>query len=76
LLREALSLAPDNADIMFRAVLVYETDLSQRDQALYWLKKAVEKGYSWKEIDNASPLRSMRDDPRFRQLRQNSQKNN
>lgn len=70
LLEQALVLAPDNPTIMFKAALVYESELGMRDVALSWLEKAVERGYSWKEIDKASSLKELRSDPRFKALRQ------
>jgi tetratricopeptide (TPR) repeat protein len=72
LLEQALALAPDSATVLFRAAIVYEAELGSRDEALKWLKKAAEKGYSWKEIDTASSLRNLRSDPRFKQLQQGS----
>jgi tetratricopeptide (TPR) repeat protein/TolB-like protein len=72
LLKQALGLS-DSPTVMFRAALVYEANLGMRDEALVWLRKAVEKGYSWNEIEKASTLKELRNDPRFKQIKQESQ---
>jgi hypothetical protein len=40
-----------------------------RDKALDWLEKAIERGQTWREVDRAPALRDLREDPRFKMLR-------
>jgi tetratricopeptide (TPR) repeat protein len=68
-LGEALKLAPDDAQTLFRIAVIYEYRLKARDEALNWLARAVERGQTWGEIDRAPDLRQLRTDPRFEQLR-------
>ena len=65
----ALSLAPTDATVQFRAALVYE-QAHQRDRALRAIKAALDGGYDMPEIDHAPPLEALRADPRFRNLTQ------
>jgi len=62
-MQKALGLAPTNGDVLFRAAIVYN-HLGQTDQALAFLKKAADVGYSRAII---------RDTPDFAPLRQNPQ---
>lgn len=41
---EALKLAPDNSYIMYRTGTTHER-LGDRNEALYWIKKAIDAGY-------------------------------
>jgi len=55
LLKEALDLAPDNVEVMYRAASIYE-NLGMRDEALLWIGKAIENGYSLTEIESQPEL--------------------
>jgi serine/threonine-protein kinase len=68
-LAATLKLAPDDAHTLFQIGVFYEKRLNDRDQALKWLARAVERGQTWREIDDAPELRALRNDPRFEQLR-------
>lgn len=64
---QALSLAPQNATVQFRAALVYE-QAHQRDRALHAIGVALEAGYDRPEIDHAPPLKNLREDSQFRRM--------
>ena len=68
-LRRALSVAPDDPDVLFKAAVVYEYTLKRRDDALLMLERAIHRKYSWKEIDQSPSLSELRKDPRFTKLR-------
>ena len=66
-LQQALHLAPANGDTLFRAALVYN-HFHQADEALSYLGKAVQAGYSKAVIRDTPDFRNLHDDPRFRSL--------
>ena len=53
--------------VQYRAALVWE-QAGFRDRALRAVQSAVELGYSLMEIQNAVPLKALRDDARYRKL--------
>jgi tetratricopeptide (TPR) repeat protein len=53
--------------VQYRAALVYE-QAGYHDRALRSVQSALELGYSLMEIQNAVPLKSLREDPRYRKL--------
>ena len=61
---EALKLAPDNSYIMYRTGTTHER-LGDRNEALYWIKKAIDAGYPLSEILNQPELTDFIADPRF-----------
>ena len=63
-IEQAVSEAPEQAIVAFRAAFVYER-LGERDQALTWARRAIELGHPQSEIDNEPGLRELRADPRF-----------
>lgn len=65
---EALELAREDADMMFRAATVYEM-LGDRAKALELLGKALRAGYSLEEVEHEPDLAKLRADPRFATLR-------
>jgi tetratricopeptide (TPR) repeat protein len=68
-LRRSLAEAPDDSTLLFKGAVVYEFDLNRREDALLLLRKAVEHGYPWKEIDSSPSLSELRKDPRYAELR-------
>jgi serine/threonine protein kinase/tetratricopeptide (TPR) repeat protein len=66
-IKEAISLAPDDVNVMFKSALVYEL-CGQRDEALEALKSAVKAGYSVEEIQTEPELNHLRQDARYREL--------
>lgn len=69
-LGEALKLAPDNSYIMYRAGTTHER-LGDRNEALYWIKKAIGDGYPISEIMNQPELTELIEDPRFAEFHEN-----
>ncbi len=64
LVKQGLALEPESPQILFRAGESYEI-LHQRDQALYWIGKAVEHGFPLAYISRSPELAQLRSDPRF-----------
>lgn len=65
LLPRAIALAPNSADVQFRAGLAYEL-LGQRDAALLAINRARRLGYPVKFIDAEPDLVDLRRDERYR----------
>jgi tetratricopeptide (TPR) repeat protein/predicted Ser/Thr protein kinase len=61
---QALTLAPDDAEILYRAADTYE-QLGNRARALFLLGAAIEHGYPVKEIEHEPWLKELREDPRY-----------
>ena len=74
LLKQSLDIAPDNLEIMFRAASTYE-NLGMRDDALLWIGKAIENGYSRSDIENQPELKQLVTDERYQQLLQDKNNN-
>jgi len=74
LLKQSLDIAPDNLEIMFRAASTYE-NLGMRDNALLWIGKAIENGYSRSDIENQPELKQLVTDERYQQLLQDKNNN-
>ncbi len=69
-LQRALNAAPSDTEVLFRAGLVnYHFD--QTDQALAFLKKAAEDGYSRTLIRDTPDFRSLQQDGRFQEIIRN-----
>ena len=61
----ALALSPDDPDVMYTAAVVY-AQVSEQEQAIGWLKKALKAGYSPAMARNEpafDSLRGMKDFP-------------
>jgi serine/threonine-protein kinase len=67
LLRQALDIAPDNVEVMYRAGSIYE-HLGMRNDALLWIGKAIENGYSRTEIESQPELKELLADERYNRL--------
>jgi tetratricopeptide (TPR) repeat protein len=63
-----LSPSPTDAGACLDIATLYE-QLGERENALVWLERAIAGGQSWREIDGWPELATLRDDPRFVQLR-------
>ncbi len=63
----ALAVAPEDAAVGFKSVLVYEL-AGQREEALAALKKVLKAGYSIEEIRRDPALAQLRKDPRYAAL--------
>jgi serine/threonine protein kinase/Tfp pilus assembly protein PilF len=68
LLNHALSSDSSDVTMMFNAAMVYE-QLSDRENALEWVRKALEHGYPRALVENSPTLEQLRADPRFQELR-------
>jgi tetratricopeptide (TPR) repeat protein/predicted Ser/Thr protein kinase len=66
-IERALTLAPEDAEVLFRAALVFEA-AGNRGRALKTLAAAAAKGYSLALIRSASDLAALRKDPGFREV--------
>ena len=64
LLRQAAALEPDNPQVLYRAAESYEL-LHQRDQALYWIGKALAKKYSLEALRRNPEMAALIADKRF-----------
>jgi serine/threonine-protein kinase len=70
-LRKAISLAPSDKGVMSRAVTTFEL-LGDRGQAIIWLTKVVAQGPIPQEIRYSPEMKSLREDPRYKQLTKGS----
>jgi eukaryotic-like serine/threonine-protein kinase len=61
----ALALAPDNADVLVSVGEIYER-LGDRAQALLYIEKALQKGYSLQSLKDYPFFRGLLSDPKFR----------
>ena len=75
LISEALRLAPDNIEILFRAAEVY-AGMKNNDQAMNLLESAISKGYSTKRIMQSEYFAQLIDSTRFQGLLKSDQTSN
>jgi tetratricopeptide (TPR) repeat protein len=68
LMRSALALEPDNPRLHYQTAVLEEHRLGNREEALKWLRSAIEQGYPRQQIDRSPSLAALREDPRFRTL--------
>jgi serine/threonine protein kinase/Flp pilus assembly protein TadD len=61
-IQEALSLSPNNVNYYISAGLVYEL-AGRRDEAVYWIKKALDNGIPPERIENTPEFDSLITDP-------------
>jgi eukaryotic-like serine/threonine-protein kinase len=66
-LGRALAVAPKDADVLFKAAFVY-SHLGDTDQALTWLKKALNAGYPKSAVRDTPEFDHLLTDPRFQGL--------
>lgn len=64
-LQRALKLAPKNGDVLFRAAIVYN-HFNEPDQALSYLRKAAQVGYSRSWIRDTPDFENLQQNPQFR----------
>lgn len=64
-IQTALVLSPDDADVLENVGEAYE-GLHDRKQALQYIEKALQKGYSFDAMKNDPSLKSLLSDPNFR----------
>jgi serine/threonine-protein kinase len=68
LANRALSASPENALVLYLAGTTYE-QLGNREKALYWLGRALERGYSLSEIEQQPELKQLLADKRYASLK-------
>ncbi len=66
LIKRALSLAPDNVELMARAGIVYE-EMGNRDAALEWIIKSVDHNYPIGTLKRLPELEQLFADPQFKE---------
>lgn len=66
-LQRALKLAPNNGDVLFRAAIVYN-HFNEPDQALSYLKKAAQMGYSRSWIRDTPDFDNLHQNPQFQAI--------
>ncbi len=66
-LQRALAVAPSDGEVLLRAAVVYN-HFKQTDQTLFYLKKAVDVGYSRAIIKDTPDFESLRQTPQFKAL--------
>jgi tetratricopeptide (TPR) repeat protein len=71
LIRRARELSPSNPEILFRTAEIYQQS-GDHAKAVDWLSQAIRSGYSVADIQHDPTLQGLREDPRFKQLVQNS----
>ncbi|PKD43351.1 serine/threonine-protein kinase [Rhodohalobacter barkolensis] len=64
---QALEYDPESATIMYLAGSVFE-QVGDRPEALFWIKSAVDAGYSRSDIVNQPELQELIRDPRFQEI--------
>ncbi len=66
-LQRALELEPTNGEVLFRAAIVYNR-FNQTEQALTYLKKAADVGYSPAIIRDSPDFEALQQDPQFKAI--------
>ena len=66
-LRRALTLAPGDPDVAFRAAIVY-IHSGDTERCLAWLKKAVDEGFSRPSIRDLPDFDPLQRNPKFHEL--------
>jgi len=66
-LEKALKVDPADADVLLIACLVH-LEANERNEALLWLQKAVQAGYTKEQILANPELKSLYSDPQFQRL--------
>lgn len=66
-LSRSVELQPDDDQVMFQVGLTHEV-LDNRDEALLWIGRALENGYSRDQVESTPALREFCTDERYRRL--------
>jgi len=67
LVRVLIGQRPENVETYFRIGEVFEM-LGKRDEALKWIEKSIQEGFSSKMIEASPGLKSLREDKRYTQI--------
>ncbi len=68
LLKEVTESEPHNLTVLHEVINAYES-LGDRDRALFWLSRAVERGYRIERIEDSPAFASLRSDERYEGLK-------
>ena len=71
LLSSALALSPDDPDVLVNAAETYEF-LGYHNQAIFWLRKALEHNYPRQVLERAPGFDELLKDPEIRKLTRKS----
>jgi serine/threonine-protein kinase len=71
MVKRATSAGPENALVLYLAGTTYE-QLGNREKALYWVGRALERGYSLSEVEQQPELKQLLADKRFADLKKKS----
>jgi len=66
-LSRSVELQPDDDQVMFQVGMTHEI-LGDRDEALLWISRALENGYSRDQVESTPSLRELCTDERYRRL--------
>ena len=66
-LQKALKISPSNGEVLFRAAIVYN-HFNETEQALAYLKKAVDGGYSRAIVRDTPDFQALQQNPQFQAL--------
>ncbi len=69
-LERALKISPSNGEVLFRAAIVYN-HFNQTEQALAYLKKALDGGYSRAIVRDTPDFQALQQNPQFQALIRN-----
>ncbi|MGB7147744.1 MAG: tetratricopeptide repeat protein, partial [Terriglobales bacterium] len=64
-IQSALALSPDDPNVLAIVGVAYE-DMGDRTEALQYVEKSLQKGYSLEDLKNTPDLQGLFSDPRFR----------
>ena len=67
IVKKVESLNTKDVNVMILVGVVYE-QLGKRDQALAWIKKAIDNGYAVEELNHIPELKNLRTDSRFEKI--------
>lgn len=66
-IQEALRSKPKNNELLFRAAQIYAL-AGHREEALTYVRRAVQEGYSREELRRDLTLSILKNDPQFRAI--------
>ena len=66
-MKKSLELDENNVRVMYRTGTTYEL-LGEREEALMWIRKSLENGYSRSEIESQPEMKDFVADPRYKKI--------
>jgi hypothetical protein len=67
LIKESLALAPEDVEVIGKAVDVYEM-VGRRAEAISWMREGLKKGIQKEEFEDDPELKELRADKRYQEL--------